>query len=202
MAKLFGGIERFENSFEVLDLSGALCTNVEGLVTLIDTFKIIKELNLSNTRFLEKELKLTGDRFKSGAKTKNNQNVVYNFLINSPDFLQSLLERLTGEENYGIENNDVSNLKSMRVGKNVRIMDDITTSHDISAIKSFRENVGSKNNTSSFKSMVKRSSNLSTIEETSNNISPILSIIYLYDTLVSKEAFKNIIALFKVFYHF
>lgn len=52
MAKSFGGIDRFKTPFECLDLSGCDCLNLDGLKNLINNFKIIKELNLSGTKYI------------------------------------------------------------------------------------------------------------------------------------------------------
>ena len=36
--------------FECLDLTGCLCLNIEGLVNIINDFKIILKLNISKTK--------------------------------------------------------------------------------------------------------------------------------------------------------
>jgi hypothetical protein len=50
MVEEAGSIERFENVFESLDIAGADCTNIDGLKSIINNFKIIKSLNLSGTK--------------------------------------------------------------------------------------------------------------------------------------------------------
>ena len=129
--KMYGGINRFENVFEMLDLSGSQCTNVDSLVNIIKSFKIIKELNLSNTRYIDQKEKDNAQQtIKSNNKQKQNSNVIHNFLINSPNFLPVILR------------------------------DD-----EVKEITPFH---------------------------------PILSVIYLNDSLVNKEAFTNLLKLFKV----
>lgn len=50
MASALGGIEKVASPFECLDLSGCDCVNLDGLKEIINEFKIIKEINLTNTK--------------------------------------------------------------------------------------------------------------------------------------------------------
>ena len=50
MADVAGGIDKFNQPFEKLDISGCDTVNIDGLKNIINKFKIIKELNISGTR--------------------------------------------------------------------------------------------------------------------------------------------------------
>jgi hypothetical protein len=50
MGNSLGSIENFSTAFNCLDLTGCECRNFELLSDIINEFKIIKELNLTNTK--------------------------------------------------------------------------------------------------------------------------------------------------------
>jgi hypothetical protein len=93
MLKVIGGLENAETVFECLDISGCDCLNVEGIKNIINEFKIIKELNLSHSKYFEN---IPTTNFKP-----NNYNhpeyLIDDFLINS-DFLKNICLRYTTDE--------------------------------------------------------------------------------------------------------
>jgi hypothetical protein len=73
----YGNIHSFKTPFGKLDLSGSETTNIEGLIRIVNDFKIIRELNLSNTKITD-------------YKNKSDSDPTKNILINCKDFLPSL----------------------------------------------------------------------------------------------------------------
>jgi hypothetical protein len=73
----YGNVHSFKTPFGKLDLSGSETTNIEGLIRIVNDFKIIRELNLSNTKYSDYKNKFDSDPTK-------------NILINYKDFLPSL----------------------------------------------------------------------------------------------------------------
>lgn len=83
---------KFVNVFECLDISGAECLNIQGLLLIINNFKIIRELKISATKlYLPTKSNFKEKSFCSQHQGKPTNNLPLNtYLINNVEFLKSL----------------------------------------------------------------------------------------------------------------
>lgn len=92
MATSFGGIDKFTTPFNCLDLSGSDTMNLDGLKNLINNFKIINDLNLSNTKLVSEKIGISQSMNNIRSEKIQTETIVqqHHYLINNLDFLKSV----------------------------------------------------------------------------------------------------------------
>jgi hypothetical protein len=190
MSNFFNGIDKFRNPFEKLDISGCDTINIDGLKNIINNFKIIKEIDLSNTKYVVE--KLNQNNSSSMRNDKNNSlNFVQtsSFLINNLDFLKGIGIKHSFF-NESLSKDEIGIGAGMQAHSSNNINININQLISTNTFKTYNSSMNS------FK--FGNNNSLGSGFDYTYGLLPILESIYVYETPINSETFLELISLFKV----